>query len=445
MRSIKYWTISLIVFIGLTACADNVTEMQQAGNPTMQIENQFSNVHFGDILPFVVTVNDDKPLSILTVKLYFGEEEMSKTTIRTKENGQYSGTINIPFLKDIPDGTATLEFELRNTTMKTAKTSFDVSVTRAKYPYLILVTEQGSYAMTPTSTPNEYAITEPFPSTDLPAIIKTPTVDQKGSEITFGWDAGAITQGVTESIPFSSSTGGAYTVSFNTKTYQATPFFEILINDEKLKMIDKENYEADINLTQGAELKVEGLDNLANWWIDTDYLTQKTPGVYTFVPISGKYRINANLKLKYFRIEALDGNSPATLKEDGTGAIWIIGQYIGKPSITTKEVGWNTSNALCMAPIGNKKHQITVVGGETINTDEINFNFFHQKGWGGSFISTNMTTTSDIIFIGDGKNGRDNGNLGILPNLKLETGATYIFTVDVAAGIDKAVLTVKKK
>src|SRR5690606_8926522 len=108
---------------------------------------------------------------------YFGEEEASRTTIRTKANGEYSGTISVPFEKDIPDASATLEFVLVNTTLNSTTKSFDVPITRAQYPYLILVTEDASYPMLPTGQPNEYAATEAFPSTDLPAFIKAPVVD----------------------------------------------------------------------------------------------------------------------------------------------------------------------------------------------------------------------------------------------------------------------------
>lgn len=445
MRDLKYWFLGMIILAGYASCSDDVVEIKQEGNPVLKVQSTFSNVHFGDKVPFSVEVSDNVSLSILTATLYFGEEQVSQTTIRTKENGKYEGEIAVPFLKDIPDGTATLEFSLRNTTMKTVKETFEVPIKRAAYPYLILVTEDGSYPMSPTGNPYEYAITEPFPSTDLPAYIKTPVVDEKGNEITFGWESGQITNGTNEAIPFVSPAGGAYTVTFNIKNFQASPFFEILLNGEKLRMVDKENYTIDVSLTQNQEITIEGIGDLEDWWIDPDFLKQKSTGIYNLVPINGKYRINADLKLKYFRIEVLDGNSPAKLNPDGTGAIWIIGTNIGKPSVASREVGWDTSKALCMSPVSAKKHQVTVVAGTTITAKEINFKFFHQNNWGGEFGSTTLSTESDLIFVGDGKNGRDSGNLGIVEGKELEAGATYVFTIDVSVGIDKGVLTVTKK
>lgn len=443
MKKIKYWMSALIVSLALVSCTNEVVEPQQEGNPAMQIENQFANVHFGDILPFEVTVNDDVPLSTLTAKLYFGEEEVSKTIIRTKENGQYTGSIAIPYGKNIPDGTATLEFILINTTMKKTSQTFDVPVKRASYPYLILVTEEASYPMVPTGQPNEYAATSAFPTTELPAYIKTPVLDPKGREILFGWDngEGGVAEGSSNNIPFVSPEGGTYSVTFNTRTLKASPFFEVVLNGQNMNMIDKDNYQLDIDLTQGEEITFVGLNN---WWVDPDFFAEEGEKM-TFVPISGRYRVTANLPLNYLKVEALIGSNEATLQPDGTGAIWIIGTDVGKPSVAKNEVGWNTDKALCMAPVGNKKYQLTVVGGETVSVNSINFKFFHQKGWGGEYGSESLTTGSDIIFVGNGSNGRDNGNLGIVEGKTLTAGKTYLFTVDVSGGISNAVLTVVEK
>lgn len=448
VMKLKYWMFALVVSATLASCSNEVEAPPQEGNPTMQIEDQFTNVHFGDLMPFEVTVNDHVPLSTLTAILYFGEEEVSKTTIRTKENGLYSGSLEIPYGKDIPDGKAILEFVLVNTTLKKTVQSIEVAISRAPYPYLILVTAEASYPMLPTGTPNEYAATEAFPSTSLPAYIKSPVVDNKGREMIFGWDegTGAIAEGVSNDIPFSSSEGGSYSVTFNTKTLEASPFFEVVFNGQKMNMIDKDNYQLDIELEQGEEITLEGL---SDWWIDPDFFVQEENKI-TFLPISGKYRVTANLKLNYLIVEALSGNDYATLQPDGTGAIWIIGDNIGKPSLENAP-SWGGDKAICMAPVGNKKYLVTLIAGATISVEDINFKFFHQKGWGGEFTHETISTDSDIVFIGDGEEGgpgnddRDNGNLGLYKDKPLNDGKTYQFTVDVSSGNDKAVLTVVEK
>lgn len=441
MKNIRYLIFGLIGLLAFSCTEEEATEIQPEGNPVLEIEDQFANAHFGDDLPFTATISDQVPLSTLTAVLYFGEEEVSRTEIRTKENDEYSGTIHVPFEQNIPDGTATLEFELVNTTLNSVTQTFDVPVARAEYPYLILVTEDGSFPMVPTGDPNEYAATEPFPSTDLPAYIKTPVVDEKGNEMVFGWEAGEITKGSTDYIPFVSPVSGTYSVTFNTFNYEAGPFFEILFNGEKMNMIDKDNFQIDVELTQGQEIQINGLGNLDQWWIDADYLDQQEVGVYDFVPVGGKYRVTANLAMNYFKVEVLDGNSPASLNADGSGALWIIGTGIGKPSLDN-EVGWNTDNALCMAQVSPMVYQVTVIAGESVNASEINFKFFHQKGWGGEFTNEALSTDSELILVGNGENGRDPGNLGLVEGETLTPGTKYVFEVDVTAGIGNVVLRV---
>lgn len=450
LKKLKYWMAAFVISFGVLSCSDDVKEPQQKGNPTMQVEDQFVDVHFGDLLPFDVTVEDNVPLSILTAILYFGEEEVAKTTIRTKENGKYSGTISVPYGKNTPEGTATLAFTLVNTTMKKVSQEVNVPVTRAPYPYLILVTADASYPMLPTGQSNEYAATESFPSSELAAYIKTPVLDSKGREIYFGWDEGegGIIEGTPTDIPFVSRGGGVYSVTFNTRTFEASPFFEIILNEKKMEMVNKDNYRLDIDLEQGDEIILEGL---SDWWVDPDFFAEANDKI-TFIAMSGKYRIIANPTLNYLNVEVMTGNDPASLQPDGTGAIWVIGDNIGKPSVAENVVGWsNTDKALCMVPLGDKKYQVTVVGGETISTEDINFKFFHQKGWGGEFSNSTLKTSSDIVFVGAGEDPgpgnskRDPGNLGLYKGTTLKEGSTYVFTIDVSAGIDKAVLTVEEK
>ena len=443
MKKISLFIVHCTLFIVLlTACKDDYE--LSPGNPVMTAKTQFTGAHFGDDLPFTLSVSDHVPLSTLTAKLYFGDEEVSKTVIRTKENGDYSGTIAVPFYKNIPDGTATIEFTLMDTHLTSVSQTFDLPVSRASYPYLILVTAEASYPMLPTGAPNEYAATEAFPSSDLPAYIKTPVVDANGNEITFGWENAGIMQGITTSIPFVSPQPGIFSITFNTRTYEASPFFEILIDGHPMAPLDKENFQVDLDLTQNGLLTVEGIADIADWWIDPDYFDKASDDALTFLPIAGRYRIIANMTLKYFRVEALSGNAPASLQPDGTGAIWVIGTNVGKPSVDANEVGWNEGKALCMAPIGDRKYRLTVVGGETVRTDAINFKFFHQRGWGGEYGHTTLSTTSDLISIGDGVTG-DSGNLALIEGVTLEEGATYEFVIDVSAGIDNAVLTVTQK
>ena len=437
-----------ILFIALGIMLSSSCKKDEAvkqGNPVITPTSEFSAAHFGDSLQFQVDVSDTEvPLSTLKAQLFYSDEMVSETVIRTKTNGEYTGRIYVPFYANVPDGTATLKLVLQNTSLTISEKELEIPLTRPDFPFLTLVTATGEHRMDRVGL-HEYAATKVFPFS-VKGYIKAPKVGTSGNEMTFGWEDNAVAIGSTTEIPFSNSSSGTYAITFNTFSYQASPFIiAYAVNGTVMDRIDDNRFKVDVTVSQGQDITIDGIEDLSNWFIDPDYFSKDANGILTFLPISGKYRITANFTLKYFIVEAMSGSGLATLQPDGTGAIWIIGEGIGKPGIATNQVGWNTDNALCMAPIGNKKYQVTGVAGTTFKADNINFKFFHQKGWGGEYKHDNIKTTSDVIFIGNGTNGRDSGNLGITAGMSLEIGATYVLTVDVGAGNDKAVLTVTKK
>src|SRR5690606_2324887 len=114
---------------------------------------------------------------------------------------------------------------------------------------------------------------------------------------------------------------------------------------------------------------IDGFDNIDDWWMDPDYFARNAAGKLLFQPKAGNYRVTADFNHEYFIVEALNGTDLATLQADGTGAVWIIGEGIGKPSVADNAVGWTTEKALCMAPVADKIYQVTVVAGTTVTAD----------------------------------------------------------------------------
>lgn len=442
MKQIIYPILLLAGLLVLGACKKD--DVEKVGNPVIESRTEFTQAHFGDSLNFTVHVSDaDVPLSTVKAQLFFSEEMVSETVIRTKTNGEYSGKIYVPYYANIPDGTATLKLVLQNISQTITEQVFDLPLQRPDFPYLTLVTDNQDYRLERTAL-YEYALDAQLPA-KLSGYLKGPAVGSQGNELTFGWEDNAIKEGSTAKIPFSNSSSGQYTLSFNTFDYEASPFIiAYAINGTVMQRVDDDHFRLDATYSKDEEITIDGIEDLSDWWIDPDFIRTDDQGQFFFVPQSGEYRITADFKLKYFVFEVLDGGELASLQADGTGAVWIIGDGIGKPSLSANTVGWNTDKALSLAPVGNKKYQVTVVAGTNIKADDINFKFFHQKGWGGEF-TTQLTTTSDFIFVGDGSNGRDPGNLGITPDQPLEAGATYVFTLDLSAGNDNAVLSVVKK
>lgn len=444
-RPILNLLLGTVAIAAMYSCKKDEKYVYQVGEPKLEVKSDVKAAHFGDSLIFQVHASDQEiALSTVKVQLFFTDDQVSETTIRTKENGDYSGKIFVPFYKNVPNGKATLKFLLQNISQKTIEKTYEIELTRPDFPYLNLVTESKSYKMEKIGT-NEYAAIENFPFS-VKGYIQAPKVGTQGNEMNFGWVNNAVDISSTTEIPFSNSTSGLYSIKFNTMTYAASPFIiAYAVNGTVFTRVDDDHFKSELEFKNGEKVTIDGIEDLQDWWIDPDYFTKKSDGNINFNGINGKYRMTADFKLKYFVVEAMDGANLASLKADGTGAIWIIGEGIGKPDIVTNQVGWNTDKALCLVPIGNKKYQITVKAGESIHMNNINFKFFHQKNWGGEFGGTSISTDSDEIFIGDGKNGRDSGNLGIVAGKSLDLGATYTLTVDLGQGNNKALLTVVKK
>lgn len=443
MKKNIYIAVALAGMLMMNSCNDDDL---LPGNPVMDFNTQYSDALFGDSLPFSIKASDvDVPLSTLKAQLYFGGEKVSETVIRTKTSGQdYSGKIYVPYLANIPNGKATLKYILQNINFTTTEKEVELSLSRPNFPHLMLVTADGDeYKMERTDL-NQYSVTGRF-SNEVKGYILAPKVGQHGNEITFGWTGKEIMQGTTSAITFSNATAGNYSIAFNTLTYAGSPFMNLTVNGEKMELADSESFRIDLNLTKGQKLSFEGVPDYDNWWIDPDFFKKDDEGKLEFLPISGNYRVIANMKHKAFMVQTLSGGKLATLQPDGSGAIWLIGNGIGKPSVAAKEVGWTPDNALCMSQMAPKKYQITLVAGRSIKSDKIDFKFFYSAGWNGEFKGDALSSTSNLIGVGTGKVnnvGYDSGNLYIKEGKTLAPGHIYKLIVDVTAGIDKAVLSV---
>ena len=215
MKNFRYLFLALIGTFLISSCNDNDVV---PGNPVMESKTDFGSAMFGDSLPFTVGVSDaDVPLSTLKAQLFFGDEKVSETVIRTKTNADYSGKIFIPYYADIPNGTATLKLVLQNINFTITEKEYDLSVTRPDFEYLTFVTSDAEYRMERVA-PYQYELQGTFPQ-KVKGYIKSPKASTQGNEVFFGWENGAITQGSVSPISFSNSSAGEYVISFNSKTY----------------------------------------------------------------------------------------------------------------------------------------------------------------------------------------------------------------------------------
>lgn len=423
--------IALLLLAALTGCKKKFQENEQTENgPQITVNSYSQTAVMGGKVNFSVAISDSEfELSTLKATLLFDETPVDDITIRTKEAGTYTGTLQVPFLANIPDGTASLQLVAQNTGLGKTTLSKDVAISRPVFAYLTLTDETGHEYRMEHGEGFNYAVTADFPS-EVKATITTPPVSDGEAGLTFGFLSGAIALGGTEPIPFSNGVAGNYTISFNTLTFEGAPFTKLSINGANAAMVDANNYAAIINLTQNGEVKIEGyVPGFQDWTIDPDFLeATSVDGTYKFLAMDGLYRFNIGVADKFFKVEAMSSETEyAKLSEDCSGTLWLIGgDCYGKPAIWS--YSWNPEQCgLCFAQVSRKVHQLTFVAGVQLKTNAIDFKFFGQKTWGIEFGGAN-TTDSGLITI-----GASDGNIHLAEGIKLDIGGIYRLTVDLNA------------
>ncbi len=433
MKNIVKATIALTAAASVfMSCKKEFEYVFADKGPDLSVASYSESADMGGRLTFSVDVSDsDFALSTVKAKLCFDQDVVSDTTIRTKEAGIYDGWLDVPFMKDIPNGNAALVFEAQNVGQAITRDTVYVAVSRPEFEYLTLVTADGrQYRMEPAGEKYVYAVEGDFPP-QCSASIESAPVPGTQNVLHFGWASGAVELDAEGMIPFSYSSTG-YTITFNTLTFEASPFVTMEINGTATTLTDNGDYEAVVSLTQGGRIEVTGYGpGFADWTIDPDFIeTVDESGVFKFLPVDGLYKITMEVDDKFFRFEAMKSQTElATLNSDGSGAVWLIGSpCVGKPT-TAQGASWNPeAGGLCLAQMSKGVHQITLVAGLQLTAGEIDFKFFHQKTWGGEFGGGTMTTDSPLVTIGE-----SDGNIHLAEGVTLENGGVYRFTVDLTA------------
>lgn len=444
MKTLKYIALSLLAAACTTACKDDPELLTTDVGPEMTAVSSDASGVFGGKVGFEATMTDRYALSTLKAQIFFDDEMVAEEVIRTKENGTYSGTVTLPFYKNVPDGEATLRLVGQNVRFGQTFVERPLAASRPKPDHLVFVLGEQEYRMEPTGVDYEYAVTADFPQKPQ-GYITTPDLDGLGSVVTFGYSSeqGGIVSDSTEPIPFANSNAGEFTVTFNLKSFEGSPFIKLLFNDAEMTMVDNDNYSIVTTLTQNQTYTLTGVSDFAGWDIDCDFFERadaSNPEALTFLPMSGMYKVTANFKHSYLRIEAMKSATElATLNEDGSGAIWAIGgMSVGKPTLKNAASWSPEQGGMCLARVADKKYQLTFVAGVSIDASSFDFKFFHQKTWGGEFGGDDISTASDLVKISD------SGNLGLAEGKTLDLGGIYRFTVDISGGNTAAVLTVEK-
>ena len=448
MKILKYIAVSLIAGAGLMACNDDPELQTTDIGPEMKILSSDASALFGSVANFEVSMTDQHPLSTLKGQLYFDDEMVGETVIRTKTNGTYEGSVAVPFYKEISDGTATLRLIGQNTYFGLTTLETQVDVSRPDPDHIFFVSGDTEYRMNRTAK-YQYSVTAEFPQKPK-GYFRTDELDADGNFMTFGWVDGAVAADSTAPIPLSNSLAGEFDVTFNLLTFEATPFVKLLFNGTEMEMIDGSHYQLVQRLTQNESYELEGIPYLDTWTIDPDWFELQADGKLKAMPIDGYYCITVDTDNSFISAYICDASGVAGKFDTATGkgALWLVGNGLGKPK-TANAPGWTPENGICLSPVADGSYQVTAVGGISLATSSIDFKFFGQNdGWGPVELKGDLLSAdSDLILVGTGSketggNGVDSGNVALIEGKSFETGGVYVFTLRWANG--KGVLSVAK-
>ncbi|WP_434502453.1 DUF5121 domain-containing protein [Prevotella sp.] len=444
MKLIKYLSAALLLLPFLSSCNDNdYDNIVASGNPVIKASVPASAM-MGDSIDVVVNCSDTEgqALSTLKAEVRFSDEVVEHTTIRTAKEGEYKVRLFVPYLQYIPNGKAVVRLTLQNVTTKSTVENVNLDVTRPHLDGMRFITSDKIIYNMVEGADFTYSTTVPASVNAFKGHFET-----ADGKFVFGSADGGVKLGTNGLIGFQTVNLGDVNVTFNTRDYTFSPFEKLPIQPLEFINADKQNVYTGV-LTQGKLYSFIG-DNaltLDSWFYDTDFFTKNSDGTYTFNALTGTYNIKAAFDRKGFNIYAMNGNNPATMNSDGTGAIWILGDAIfGKPDFTQAQGWWTgTDYSLCMSPIAPKIYQLTLTVGKQLKAgSDVNFKFFGQPGWGIEFKAAGdyAISTSNPWF----RVNESDGNIRLKDGVSIHDGETYVFNVDCTKGVNAAVLTVTKK
>lgn len=451
MKHIRYYIMALLALPLMASCGeDDYSAPTPAGNPVMSYTAPAAAVWMGDEVEVKVSCKDEGGVALSTLKanLLFSGQSVDETTIRTKEAGEYTVKLKVPYAQNVPDGKVDIQLTLQNVSTKSNTETLSFDIKRPHFNNLQFVSADGvKYDMTEKSDFVYQAV--------LPSSKKTfkGYFATKDGKFVFGSSTGKdISLGETGNFNFTSENMSDVVVTFDAKNYTAGPTDVLPVTILDFADSDAgKTWVGDIKQGATCNLTINGNNLPDDWYYDSDWFQKEEDGSYTFKAITGRYTILADFTHKSFRICTMNGSEPMSLNGDGTGALWIIGnEGVNKPTWEAVNHGWWTGvdSDVCLTPIKDKVYQVTLTVGKQLRATDVNFKFFGQANWGIEFKGQDnshlISTDSEVFGIGDG-NGHDNGNVYLKDGVELKDGETYVLTVDLTAGVDKAVLKVEKK
>ena len=317
----------------MASCGDDdYSAPTPAGNPVMSYTAPAAAVWMGDEVEVKVNCKDDGGVALSTLKanLLFSGQSVDETTIRTKEAGEYTVKLKVPYAQNVPDGKVDIQLTLQNVSTKSNTETLSFDIKRPHFNNLQFVSADGvKYDMTEKSDFVYQAV--------LPSSKKTfkGYFATKDGKFVFGSSTGKdISLGETGNFNFTSENMSDVVVTFDAKNYTAGPTDVLPVTILDFADSDEgKTWVGDIKQGTTCNLTINGNNLPDDWYYDSDWFQKEEDGSYTFKAITGRYTVQADFTHKSFRIWTMNGSEPMSLNGDGTGALWIIGnEGVNKPT-----------------------------------------------------------------------------------------------------------------
>ena len=183
---------------------------------------------------------------------------------------------------------------------------------------------------------------------------------------------------------------------------------KITVNGVELEMLSANEYAGQVSLKKGDALSVKGIDDVASWWFDPDFVAG---GKWNAV--DGDYVVTLDKGIKVGRAYRVNGaGARANLAE---GGLYVQGWGIAPYMMDGGQVGWPGAGGYQLAQVSEGVFQMTgkavgekdsTIGGRW-RIDYANFKFFFQDGWGGE-------SSKEIVIDGNAAEHMSQGSDGNL-------------------------------
>ncbi len=419
--NVVFWSVALVAAL---SCQKTPTFTRAEKGPELTVVSSTTFTYMGAQVKASLNITDASfDLSTLKAYLYYGETEVSSTTIRTKEKGDYEVSLRAPLLAEVGDGVAQLVLVAQNVGLGITTDTLDVALERPNFDKLYVVSEDGTRYELLKTKDYCYSLSANFPAY-VNATLETPSIGEDGEVISLGWDGAALSSEKSDLIPFGASIAGKYTISVDLLNMTATP----------TDGTSTDPISSCVSLKKGQKMDFGNIVNVDSWNFDPDFfVADRESKTVVFNAVDGLYKLDYDSENQWIKVEPMkDAETTLSLSDDGSGAVWVIGANFGKPTIGES---WNTTDgAYPMAQVAPKIYQFTLAVPSQLSLSSGEIKLFGQKGWGTEFTKSNFAEVS----LGTAFTMTDSGNIKVAD---VETGKGYQLLLDLTGGVNAAKLS----